>query len=284
MTINAKTSVYCVIGDPISHSLSPNIHNAAFKRLKLNSVYLAFKVQKEFLVEAVKGLKSIGVKGFNVTIPHKVSIIPLLDKLDPLAEKIGAVNTVKNVDGKLVGYNTDGEGVLKAFEVEDVSLKNKKVVMVGAGGAARALAFTFANHAKEIVILNRTEEKALELASSISRSYNLPVKGLKLNMENLSLELKDAEVVVNATSVGMHPNIDETPIPKNLIKPEMVVFDVVYRPIKTRLLKEAKQVGAKTINGLAMLVFQAVKAFEIWTGLTPPIDAMFRAALRGLKG
>jgi len=284
LTINAKTSVYCVIGDPISHSLSPNIHNAAFKRLKLNSVYLAFKVQKEFLVEAVKGLKSIGVKGFNVTIPHKVSIIPLLDKLDPLAEKIGAVNTVKNVDGKLIGYNTDGEGVLKAFEVEDVSLKNKKVVMVGAGGAARALAFTFANHAKEIVILNRTEEKALELASSISRSYNLPVKGLKLNMENLSLELKDAEVVVNATSVGMHPNIDETPIPKNLIKPEMVVFDVVYRPIKTRLLKEAKQVGAKTINGLAMLVFQAVKAFEIWTGLTPPIDAMFRAALRGLKG
>ncbi|RLG92148.1 MAG: shikimate dehydrogenase [Candidatus Hecatellales archaeon] len=282
--MNAKTSVYCVIGDPISHSLSPNIHNAAFKRLKLNSVYLAFKVQKEFLVEAVKGLKSIGVKGFNVTIPHKVSIIPLLDKLDPLAEKIGAVNTVKNVDGKLIGYNTDGEGVLKAFEVEDVSLKNKKVVMVGAGGAARALAFTFANHAKEIVILNRTEEKALELASSISRSYNLPVKGLKLNMENLSLELKDAEVVVNATSVGMHPNIDETPIPKNLIKPEMVVFDVVYRPIKTRLLKEAKQVGAKTINGLAMLVFQAVKAFEIWTGLTPPIDAMFRAALRGLKG
>jgi shikimate dehydrogenase len=284
LKINAKTKVYGVIGDPIEHSLSPIIHNAAFKKLKLNAVYLAFKVSPTNLADAVKGLKSLGVSGFNVTIPHKISIIPLLDEVDSLAEKIGAVNTVKNVDGKLVGYNTDGEGALKALEENGVSLKNKKIVLVGAGGASKALAFTFANYAEELIILNRTEEKAINLAASISKNYGLKVKGLRLNEENLALELKDADILVNTTSVGMYPNIKETPIPKKLIKPGMVVFDIVYKPLKTRLLRDAKLKGAKVVDGLAMLVYQAVKAFEIWTGLHPPVNVMFKAALRGLKG
>ena len=161
LKIDGETKIYGVIGDPIGHSLSPAIHNVAFRKLGLNAIYLAFQVKSENLVRVVEGFKALNVQGFNVTIPHKTSIMSLLDKVDPLAEKIGAVNTVKNVDGKLFGYNTDGLGALQALKKSKVKLDNKKIVLIGAGGAGKALAFTFANYAKEMVILNRTEEKAV---------------------------------------------------------------------------------------------------------------------------
>ncbi len=283
MKVDGKTEIYAIIGNPIEHSLSPIIHNVAFKELNLNAVYVAFKVTQENLVGAVNGLKSLGVKGFNVTIPHKVSIIPLLDEVEPLTLQIGAVNTVKNKDGKLVGYNTDGLGALEALREKGVNPDNKKIVIVGAGGAARAIGFTLAKYAKKLVILNRTEEKAVELSKVISENSNLPVEGLKLTHLTLEEKLKDADIVINATSVGMHPKVEETPIPKNFITSKMTVFDVVYNPLKTRLLREAEEMGAKTVDGLGMLIHQAVKAFEIWTGLKPSPKTMLQAALKELR-
>ncbi|RJX16122.1 shikimate dehydrogenase [Candidatus Bathyarchaeota archaeon] len=281
--MDGETKIYGVIGDPIGHSLSPTIHNVAFRKLGLNAIYLAFQVKSENLVRAVEGFKALNIQGFNVTIPHKTSIMSLLDKVDPLAEKIGAVNTVKNVDGKLFGYNTDGLGALQALKKSKVKLDNKKIVLIGAGGAGKALAFTFANYAKEMVILNRTEEKAVKLSKTISENFSLQVKGLKLTQENLKNELKNADLLVNATSLGMYPNVDETPVDKNLINQNLVVFDVVYNPLKTRFLKEAEEKGAKIVNGLSMLIYQAVEAFKIWTGLNPPVKTMFKVALKELK-
>ena len=283
LKIDGKTKIYGVIGDPIGHSLSPAIHNMAFRKLGLNAIYLAFQVKSENLVRAVEGFKALNFQGFNVTIPHKTSIMSLLDKVDPLAEKIGAVNTVKNVDGKLFGYNTDGLGALQALKKSKVKLDNKKIVLIGAGGAGKALAFTFANYAKEMVILNRTEEKAVKLSKTISENFSLQVKGLKLNYENLRNELKNADLLVNATSLGMYPNVDKTPVDKNLINQNLVVFDVVYNPLKTRFLKEAEEKGAKIVNGLSMFIYQAVEAFKIWTGLNPPVKTMFKVALKELK-
>jgi len=283
LKIDGETKIYGVIGDPIGHSLSPTIHNVAFRKLGLNAIYLAFQVKSENLVRAVEGFKALNIQGFNVTIPHKTSIMSLLDKVDPLAEKIGAVNTVKNVDGKLFGYNTDGLGALQALKKSKVKLDNKKIVLIGAGGAGKALAFTFANYAKEMVILNRTEEKAVKLSKTISENFSLQVKGLKLTQENLKNELKNADLLVNATSLGMYPNVDETPVDKNLINQNLVVFDVVYNPLKTRFLKEAEEKGAKIVNGLSMLIYQAVEAFKIWTGLNPPVKTMFKVALKELK-
>ena len=283
LKIDGETKIYGVIGDPIGHSLSPTIHNVAFRKLGLNAIYLAFQVKSENLVRTVEGFKALNVQGFNVTIPHKTSIMSLLDKVDHLAEKIGAVNTVKNVDGKLFGYNTDGSGALQALKKSKVKLDNKKIVLIGAGGAGKALAFTFANYAKEMVILNRTEEKAIKLSKTISENFSLQVKGLKLTQENLKNELKNADLLVNATSLGMYPNVDETPVDKNLINQNLVVFDVVYNPLKTRFLKEAEEKGAKIVNGLSMFIYQAVEAFKIWTGLNPPVKTMFKVALKELK-
>ena len=283
LKIDGETKIYGVIGDPIGHSLSPTIHNMAFRKLGLNAIYLAFQVKSENLVRAVEGFKALNIQGFNVTIPHKTSIMSLLDKIDPLAEKIGAVNTVKNVDGKLFGYNTDGLGALQALKKSKVKLDNKKIVLIGAGGAGKALAFTFANYAKEMVILNRTEEKAVKLSKTISENFSLQVKGLKLTQENLKNELKNADLLVNATSLGMYPNVDETPVDKNLINQNLVVFDVVYNPLKTRFLKEAEEKGAKIVNGLSMFIYQAVEAFKIWTGMNPPVKTMFKVALKELK-
>ncbi|MCX8175770.1 MAG: shikimate dehydrogenase [Candidatus Bathyarchaeota archaeon] len=286
--INSKTKLYCLIGNPVQHSLSPVIYNAAFGKLGINAVYLAFNVSRENLEKAVNGLRSLNVSGFNVTMPYKTSIISLLDGLDGLAEKIGAVNTVKNVDRKLVGYNTDGIGALEALKHNNVELKGKKVVVIGAGGAGKAIAFTFAQQLEklggggEIVVFNRTVEKAVEIKKSLV-SFNVKVKGLKLNELNLKNELKDADILINATSVGMYPEIWETPVNKDLIKPNMVVFDLIYEPLKTRLLSEAREKGAKVVKGIDMLVYQAAKAFEIWFEREPPTREMFKVVLKNLQ-
>ncbi|MGP3668112.1 MAG: shikimate dehydrogenase [Candidatus Bathyarchaeota archaeon] len=287
--INGKTKLYCLIGNPVQHSLSPVIHNAIFEKLGINAVYLAFNVSRENLERAVNGLRSLNVSGFNVTMPYKTLIIPLLDELDSLAEKIGAVNTVKNVDEKLVGYNTDGIGALEALKHSNVELKGKKVVVIGAGGAGKSIAFTLAQQLEklgrggEIVILNRTVEKAVEIEKSLTMNFNIKAKGLKLDDLNLKNELEDADVLINATSVGMYPKIWETPVNKDFIKPGIVVFDIIYEPLKTRLLTEAKKKGVKVVEGINMLVYQAAKAFEIWFERKPPTEEMFKVVLKNLK-
>ncbi len=283
--ISGKTRLCGLIGDPVEHTMSPVMHNAAFNKMGLDYLYVPFRVKKEELGKAVEGMKALNIKGLNVTIPHKVTIIPFLDKLDRLAERIGAVNTIVNNDGILTGYNTDATGFLQALLEKGIELKGKNVVILGAGGASRAVSFALAEKGAHLVILNRLLELdwAEELADRISRIFEREVKALELNTENLISALREANILVNATSVGMTPNIDDISVTPELLKPNLIVFDIVYNPIKTRLLREAEAAGAKTISGLDMLVWQGALAFEKWTGLKAPVELMKEAAIKELQ-
>ncbi|MFQ6094644.1 MAG: shikimate dehydrogenase [Candidatus Bathyarchaeia archaeon] len=282
MKVSGKTRVCAVIGDPVEHSLSPCIHNAAFRHLGLDYVYVAFTVKKDALKEAIQGMRGLGIYGLNVTMPHKVEIIPHLDRLDETAEKAGSVNTVLN-DGELIGYSTDGFGAVNALKAHGRDPHGKKVVILGAGGASRSISSSIAEEAKEFTILNRTVEKAKALAGKISSVIGREVRWGGLSGDLLAEELMDADIVINATSLGMHPNDSETPINKNLLREDMVVFDLVYDPLETRLLREAKSVGAQTIDGLTMLIYQGAASFEIWTGRKAPVDIMMKAAREELE-
>jgi shikimate dehydrogenase len=279
------TSRICgIIGDPIEHSMSPAMHNAAFDKLGLNYLYVPFRVKREELDKAIAGVRALNIRGLNVTIPHKVTVIPFLDELDPLAQKIGAVNTIVNDDGVLTGYNTDATGFLQTLLERGVEPRGKNMVILGAGGASRAISFIIAERGAQLVILNRLLELdwAEELASRISQVFKKEVKALELNGKNLAKVLDKADILVNATSVGMSPNIDETPVSPDLIRPSLTVFDIVYNPIKTRLLREAEAAGAKTISGVDMLVWQGALAFELWTGAKAPVKLMRETAIKGL--
>ncbi|MBA7716502.1 Shikimate dehydrogenase (NADP(+)) [subsurface metagenome] len=265
--------------------MSPVIHNAAFEKMGIDYLYVPFRVKKEALGEAIQGMRALNIRGLSVTIPHKVTVIPFLDELDPLAERIGAVNTIVNDDGVLRGYNTDATGFLQTLLERGGEPEKKNVVILGAGGASRAISFILAERGAHLVILNRLLELdwAEELASRISQIFTKEVEALELNEENLAKVLEKADIVVNATSVGMSPNIDETPIPAKLLKPGLIVFDIVYNPIKTRLLREAEAAGAKTISGFNMFVWQGVLAFELWTGMKAPVKLMREEAIKGLQ-
>jgi len=282
--ISGKIRVCGIIGDPIGHTMSPLMHNAAFEKMGVDYLYVPFRVKKEELGKAIEGMRALNIRGLNVTTPHKVAIIPFLDKLDRLAERIGAVNTIVNDDGVLTGYNTDATGFLQALLEGGIEPAEKKVVILGAGGASRAISFTIAERGAHLVILNRLLELdwAEELAGQISHAFKKEVKALKLDEENLLMVLEGADVLINATSVGMYPDIDETPIAANLLSPDLVVFDIVYNPIKTRLLSEAEAAGAKTISGLDMFVWQGVLAFEKWTGLKAPLELMREEVIKVL--
>ncbi|AEH07337.1 shikimate dehydrogenase [Methanothermococcus okinawensis] len=277
--IDSKTKMLGLIGHPVEHSLSPIMHNAALRDKNLNYVYLAFDVLPENLKYVVDGLKSLGtVDGFNVTIPHKVNIMKYLDEIDREAEFIGAVNTVKIANNKAVGYNTDGLGARRSLEEEIGKVENKNILIVGAGGAARAVAFEFAKN-NNLTIINRTVEKAELLSKEISEKLNKPIY-----YNNLDVDIDDFDIIIHTTPIGMYPNIEAKPIiDTDGIKDNMVVMDLIYNPKETILLKEAKKHGAKTINGLGMLVYQGAIAFEIWTGVKPDIDIMKRTLYNSLK-
>ena len=283
--ITSTTKLYALIGDPVEHSLSPLMQNVAFQSLGLNCVYLALRVDSKELGQAIAGMKSLRIPGFNVTVPHKVSIMRYLDEVDPQAADIGAVNTVVNRGGELVGYNTDGAGALAALREEIADPAGKKVVLLGAGGAARALVFYLAPIVRSLVIANRTESAAINLAEALHKQFkNASIRGAKLTGEALRDELRDADILVNATSVGMHPNVDETLVDRDFLHSKMVVFDIVYNPLETRLLREAKAAKARAINGLKMLVYQGALSFEIWTGRKPPVDVMLKALTKAIEG
>lgn len=279
-----KTRLCGLIGDPLEHSVSPAMHNAAFRELGLDYLYAPFPVKKAELSKTIAGLRALNVSGVNVTMPHKVAIIPLLDKLDPLAQDIGAVNTVVNKDGVLTGYNTDATGFLQALKENRVELKGKNSVLIGAGGAARAIGFVLAQNEASLTILNRQAEFdwAKELAYRLSQLFQ-KVKAMALSDKNLALALKGADVLINTTSVGMKPNHKESPVPARLLKPGLVVIDIVYNPPKTKLLKEAKEAGAQVISGIDMLVGQGALAFEMWTGQKAPVELMKKEAIKALK-
>ena len=285
MKVSGKTRVCALLGDPVEHSLSPCFQNAAFQHLGLDFIYLAFTVKAEDLRSAILGVRSLGFYGLNVTMPHKISVIQYLDELDENAEKIKSVNTILNQDGRLIGYTTDGIGALNALKYNGVNPCGKKIVILGAGGASRSVSFALAKEAEELVILNRTVARAEKLVSDVRhlivRSEKIRWGGL--TEENIRKELREADILINATPVGMSPNEDETPVNKKYIHPDLAVFDLVYHPLETRLLKEARMVGAKTINGLSMLIHQGAASFEIWTGIKAPIEVMMKAAEEELK-
>jgi shikimate dehydrogenase len=282
--ISGKTQICGLIGDPVEHTMSPPMQNAAFKKLELDYIYLPFRVKPEELPRAVAGLKALNVRGFNVTIPHKVSVIPLLDGLDPLAEKIGAVNTVVNDCGELLGYNTDATGFLRVLLGKSVQPENKNVVILGAGGAARAIAYILAENGAHLTIINRKLELdwAEDIAQLILEDFGREVIVMELIPRKLAKALPGADILVNATSVGMSPAGNRSPVPARFLHSEMVVFDIVYNPLTTKLLGEAKAAGARTISGVDMLAWQGALAFEIWTGQTPPLTLMRREAMKML--
>jgi shikimate dehydrogenase len=283
--VSGKTKICGLIGDPVEHSMSPAMQNAAFRKLGLDYLYLPFRVKKEELGQAIAGMRALNIRGLNVTVPHKVAVIQFLDKLDPLAEKIGAVNTIVNDDGVLTGYNTDATGFLQALLERKIEPKGKRAVILGAGGASRAISFILADRGARLTILNRQLELdwAKELARRISQTFSQKVKALELSRENLAVVLKKADILVNATSVGMRPSVNKTPVPGDLLRPGLIVYDIVYNPMKTRLLREAEVVRASTISGVDMLVWQGALAFEKWTGQKAPAELMKREALRLLR-
>jgi len=254
--IDAETQLYGIIGNPVRHSLSPIIHNGAFRRMGLNAVYLAFEVKD--LKEAINGIRGLGIRGVSVTLPFKNQIIPFLDEVEAVAKKIKAVNTIVNVGGRLVGYNTDWCGALEALE-EKIDLEGKRVVLLGAGGAARAVGFALKTRDCEIILSNRTMDKGAVLAKELMCIHQ-PIS---------SIEGLKADVIINATSVGMHPYDEESPLPKKVLKKGMILMDIVYRPLQTKLLREAEAIGCLTINGLEMLSRQGAAQLEIWTGKRP---------------
>jgi len=282
MTVNGKTRVCAIIGDPVEHSLSPVMHNAAFKKLGLNLVYVAFTVTSTELKTAVLGAKSLGLKGLNVTMPHKNAVMNYLDAVDSTAKSIGAVNTVLNNQGKLIGYNTDGSGAMIALQENGVDPEEKKLVLLGAGGAAKAIAYQAAQDVEELVILNRTPEKAKKLAEAL-KSFGAKVKAGTLSSKVLEEELPTTDILVNATSVGMHPDVDISPVPSDLLHSDLSVMDIIYNPLETKLLKDAKSAGAKVVSGIEMLLYQGAVAFEIWTNCPAPVEVMREAALNELE-
>jgi shikimate dehydrogenase len=282
MKISGKTRVCAVIGDPVEHSLSPVMHNAAFQKLGLNLVYVAFKVTRNGLKDAISGARSLGLRGLNVTMPHKKAVMSYLDETDSAAEAIGAVNTILNNQGKLIGYNTDGKGAMIALQESGIYPEEKKMLILGAGGAAKAIAFQAAQEVEELVILNRTSEKAEQLAELLCKKFGKKVKGGALSAEVLKEEMKTTDILVNATSVGMNPDVNMSPVPLDLLRRDLCVMDIIYNPFETKLVKDAKAVGAKVVLGLEMLLYQGAVAFEIWTNCPAPVDVMKKAALNKL--
>ncbi|MDO9045939.1 MAG: shikimate dehydrogenase [Methanobacteriaceae archaeon] len=280
--ITGKTNIVGLIGDPVGHSMSPPMHNAAFEYLGLDFAYVPFNVKITALDEAIKGASALGIKGLNVTIPHKIKVLEFLDVIDNPAELIGAVNTIKFDSGKITGYNTDGIGAVRALE-EVVQVKDKKVLMVGAGGAARAVAFQLIlSGIESITIINRTPEKALKLKNEIESKIDSNI--FYGNLEILEKEISKADILINTTPIGMYPHINDTPLANaSMMHSDLVVNDLVYNPMDTVLLKEAEKAEAKTVSGLKMLLYQGAEAFKIWTNKDAPLDIMEKNILKLLK-
>ncbi len=265
MTISGKTRVCGVIGDPIEHSLSPIMHNAAFQALDLDYVFLAFKVKPACVTDAVNGMRALNIRGFNVTMPHKKTVMASLDRIDLSAQIINSVNTILNKENLLFGFNTDGVGAVRALKENGVELKGRKVLLLGAGGAARAIAYAMAKEADELAVLNRTVKDAQALARLVEKAANKRIVAGSLSLEDIDANLQDSDILINATSVGMKPRPDETPVPIELLRKNLSVMDIVYNPLETKLAKDAKAVGAKVVSGVEMLIYQGAASFEIWT-------------------
>lgn len=260
-TIDQNTELFGVLGNPVKHSLSPLMHNAAFMKRGMNAVYLAF--ESNDIKSAIKGMRALGIKGMSVTIPYKSSVIPLLDAVDPLAKDIGAVNTIANINNKLFGYNTDASGALKALE-DKTPVSGKSCVIIGAGGAARAIGYILKENNVDLFIANRSGKRGEELSKALNSRFIVPE------------QLKDIEahILINTTPVGMSPNTDACPVPEEALRKGMTVMDIIYNPCRTKLLQLATDKGCHVINGLGMFIYQGAEQFKLWTGQEAPVDVM----------
>ncbi len=267
---DAKTLLYGVFGNPVAHSLSPVMHNAAFRQVDYNGIYLAFAIGD--IASGIDAVRALNMKGVSITIPHKIEVISHLDGLDPMAERIGAVNTVVRRDGRLIGYNTDAFGAVAAL-AEKTEIFNKKVAVIGAGGAARAVGFGVRSEGAHVTIMNRSPEKGKDLAGELKAEFRLPG-----DLKSLA-----PDILINTTSVGMTPNTDGMPVPADILREGMVVMDIVYHPLTTRLLKEACNRGCIAVDGVSMFVYQGAFQFELWTGIKAPIETMRSTVRKALE-
>ncbi len=295
--VDGKTQVLGVIGDPIEHTFSPAMHNAGLNELGLNYIYLPFHVKEDMLGECIQGAKAMGIKGLNVTIPHKSNVIKHLDDIDSVASMIGAVNTIQfiydednessnqdnGINVRTKGFNTDGYGCVRAIE-EKTSIKDKKVSITGAGGAARAVAFQIANSGiDELSILNRNLSKAQSLANDLKinlESIGIDISINAYDLEELKRELSDSDIFIDTTPIGMYPNVDDKPVASaDMLHEDLLVNDIVYTPMKTSLIREAELANAEVVYGYKMLLYQGIRSFEIWLGREAPVDVMEKALL-----
>ena len=263
--------LFGVLGDPISHSLSPVMHNAAFRALGMECEYHAFRVSPDNLESAIKGAEALGFGGLNLTIPLKEKALEIVKPTD-MAQNIGAVNTVDFKNG-IVGHNTDGIGAKMALTDSGIGIEGKNALVLGAGGASRAIAFQLAKDGASVTIANRTVKRAEALAHDVGAVGDVKASGF----DALNKIIKNTDILINSTSVGMSPNTSETIVTSDMMHSDLAVFDIVYNPLKTRLLEEAEKAGATTIDGVMMLVYQGAEAFKIWTGVSPPVDVMEKA-------
>jgi shikimate dehydrogenase len=283
-SIGCNTQICAVIGNPIAHSLSPAIHNAAFQHLDLDFVYVACRV--EDVKNALAGMRALSnFRGMSVTIPHKIEAMKYLDEIALVDRSIGSINTVIHEQEKLIGLGTDGPGALKAIADAGVEVGGKNILMLGAGGAARAIAFTIARNTelRELSILDINETMLQGLTNDLKTGTDASIKSESLNEDSLAAAMVKADVIIHCTPIGMHPKEDASLIPAKLFRPEQVVFDIVYTPLETKLLAEAKSHGLKLISGVEMFVNQAVLQFEQFTGVNAPVEVMRRVVMEHLK-
>jgi shikimate dehydrogenase len=275
MAITAQTQLCGLLGNPVDHSLSPAIHNAAFEKLGLNFAYLAFPV--EDLENAIRGIRALGhIRGFSVTIPHKVAIMPLLDSVETTAKHIGSVNTIIKDRGLLVGSNTDASGALQALRQGGVDLAGQRVVMLGSGGAARAIAFGLSveGNIGHLTLLGIDDKERSTLANDLKAKTGISITDAPLDASTLGPALADAHLLIHGTPIGMYPKIEHSCVPKELLHPGLTVMDIVYNPLNTQLLQDTQAAGCRTIQGIEMFLHQAVAQFELWTGESAPVDTM----------
>jgi shikimate dehydrogenase len=279
--VTGRTKITGVFGWPVAHSLSPVMHNTAFADLGLDWCYVPFSASPDTLAQAVEAIRALGLQGVNVTVPHKQAVIPLLDQLTPEAQAIGAVNTVLVTEAGLVGHNTDAAGFSFSLRQANFNIYGNRALVLGAGGAARAVVFSLLQDGASITLLNRSREHAVDLAKSIGGDITVGA----LDPETIQDWAEKSQLVVNTTSVGMWPLVEASPWPESVPFPrQALLYDLVYNPRRTRLVNQALQVGARYIDGLWMLVHQGAAAFYLWTGRHPNTELMFRAADNALGG
>lgn len=283
MKIDGETKVVGLIGYPIGHTLSPAMHNRAFEYLDLNYLYLPFPVKESNLKEALRALPALSVVGVNVTLPYKERVLEYLDEVSEEAELTQAVNTILVKDSRLIGYNTDGKGFVTSLKKgAEFNPRDKKVVIIGAGGASRAVSIGLAKEGVEkITLIDIVFNKAQSLASHIAKNIS-KVEVAAVKEEGLGKEVREADILINATPLGMRPD-DSLPIDPKLLHPNLLVYDLIYNPSKTKLLSEAERIGAKTLNGIGMLLYQGALTFTIWTDKEAPIEIMARALEEEIK-